>query len=454
MKIKDEITLKIEKMINEGAGMGRFENLPVFVENSCTDDVLKVRIISLNKKYAKAEIVEIIEPSAKRVKPFCHLFNACGGCEWQHINYETQLEEKQNIVKETIKKISGLNIEIKPVIPSPEIQQYRHKIQMPVEQTKNSKRFVVGYYKKHSHELTNIKYCPIQPDMVNEIVEFIREKAQALNITAYNEKTHKGELRHIIFRHSDVKNNALLIFVVNNEVPSDKIKDLASLIYEKYESITGILFNINTSKTNSILGKQTIKFIGDSYFEEKLNDVTYKISAESFFQVNPKSAENIMKEVKKIIVENTNQPVILDAYAGVSSFGLQFKDIAKKVYCVEEVKSASSDAIENVKINNAENFEIINGDTEIIFADFLKQNLIFDAVVIDPPRKGCSEKTLEWLVKLSKNIIVYVSCNPATLARDLKYLAENGFKTNYIQPVDMFCHTHHIENIAFLEKLV
>ena len=452
MKINDELELTVEKLVYEGSALAKYDGMPVFIDGGCPGDLLKAEVVKLNKNYAKAKIKEILSPSPHRVKPFCPIHNVCGGCGWQYIVYDYQLEQKRNIVEETIKKITGEHIEVKPVIPSPETREFRCKLQYPCTQTKVSKRIIAGYYKKGTHEIVNVKYCPIQPKIIGKILEFIRTKAAELSITAYNEKKHKGELRHIIFRFSKSENSCLIIFVVNAQQLSDKLKKLSKAVMEEFAHVTGCCINYNTEKTNLIMTNDTRKIQGENFYYEKIGDVKYRISANSFFQVNIGSAENIFNTVKNIIKENYKTPKILDAYSGVSSFGLWLKDIASEITCVEEAPSSSKDAIENVKINNAQNFTILNGDAKQIFQNLIDNGKKFDITVLDPPRKGCEQESLDIAVKLTDKAIIYVSCNPSTLARDIKYLHENGFKTKYIQPVDMFCHSYHIESIAWLEK--
>ena len=452
MKINDELELTVEKLVYEGSALAKYDGMPVFIDGGCPGDLLKAEVVKLNKNYAKAKIKEILTPSPHRIKPFCPIHNVCGGCGWQYITYDYQLEQKRNIVEETIKKITGEHIEVKPVIPSPETREFRCKLQYPCTQTKVSKRIIAGYYKKGTHEIVNVKYCPIQPKIIGKILEFIRTKAAELSITAYNEKKHKGELRHIIFRYSKSENTCLIIFVVNAHQLSDKLKKLSKAVMEEFAHVTGCCINYNTEKTNLIMTNDTRKIQGENFYYEKIGDVKYRISTNSFFQVNIGSAENIFNTVKNIIKENYKTPKILDAYSGVSSFGLWLKDIASEITCVEEAPSSSKDAIENVKINNAQNFTILNGDAKQIFQNLIDNGKKFDITVLDPPRKGCEQESLDIAVKLTDKAIIYVSCNPSTLARDIKYLHENGFKTKYIQPVDMFCHSYHIESIAWLEK--
>ena len=448
----EQLELFVEKLIFEGAGLARFGNFPIFVDNAAPQEKVLAEIYSINKNFAKAKIIEILEPSKSRVKPFCAMANICGGCCWQHISYEEQLKQKKQIVQETIKKIALEDIEIKDVIPSPQITEFRHKIQYPIAQTKVSKRILAGYYKKNSHDLVNIKHCPIQPSQIDEIIEFIREESKNCNVTGYDESKHKGNLRHIVIRHSQATDEILVIFVVNDFKLRKTVKTLALNVFEKYKNIIGCLVNFNDKKTNSILGKTTQPIVGQEFYTEKIGDKIYQVSAGSFFQVNPNSAKNILDTVKNIIAEKLDKPEILDAYSGVGSFGIYLGDIAKNVVCVEDYPPATADAIKNIELNNYKNFEVLTGDAKLHLENFVKTGRQFDVVIVDPPRKGLAPEAVKTSSQLSKNLIIYISCNPATLARDLKLFKEYGYKTQYIQPVDMFCHTFHIENIAVLTK--
>lgn len=451
MQINDILTVNIEKMLFGGAGLARVNGFPIFVEDVCPQDILKVKITKINKKYATAEIVEIIEPSQMRVQPICSLHNVCGSCNWQHISYEEQLNQKENIVKETIKNITGFDYKIEKIIPSPVIMEYRCKVQYPVSQTKVSKRILSGYYKSNSHELINIKFCPMNKPIICEITEFLKQKIQELDLTGYNEKSHKGLFRHFVFRQSSDEKEILLILVINDNQISHKLKVLADAVIKNFPQIVGVCANFNAQKTNVILGKNTQIILGNDYYIENLLDKKYKVSANSFFQVNPYCASLIFNKVKELISNNINKPSILDAYAGVSSFGIWMSDIASKVVCIEESKSSTSDAVENVKLNLLSNVEIINGDAAVEFKKLIDNNIKFDVCLVDPPRKGCSEESIKNLVSLSKKYIAYVSCNVSTLARDMNLLANNGYYPVYIQPADMFPNTYHVETICLFK---
>ena len=449
MKVNDEFIVEIEKITNLGAGIAKVDGFVVFIENTCPEDKVKIKITKVNKNFANAQALEIVEPSPHRVKPFCPMQKVCGACQLQFIDYDYQLKIKHQITEETIRTISGLNTPVLQTIASPEIKNYRRKIQYPISQTKNSGRILAGYYKPKSHEIVNIKYCPIQPEICDRIIEFIREKAFDFGIQGFNEKKHTGDLRHVVIRNSALTGKNLVALVINATKSFDRLNDFAKAIYEEFEEVSGVCINFNSKKTNVILGQKSKCIIGEDFVKEQLIDKTFKIGANTFFQINPKSAENIFKYVKDYIKSNYEEPVILDAYAGITTFGICISDVCKKVVSVEENKESCEMAREVVKENNITNVEIHNMDAGKFFA---KEKRRFDAIILDPPRKGCTIESLDEAFRLSKKDIIYVSCNPATLARDLKYLAEKGCSIESIQPFDMFCHTYHIENVAIIHK--
>lgn len=450
--IPQELIVDIEKLSNLGFGIAKLDGYVIFVEHACPGDKVKVRVGKKNKNFANATILEIIEPSKHRVQPFCPMQKVCGACQLQFIDYNYQLKLKQEIVSDTMRSIYGNEIEVKEVIPSPKDKNYRHKIQYPVSQTRDSKRILAGYYKPASHELVNIKYCPIQPEYCDKIIDFVRNASFECGISGYIEKNHSGDLKHVVIRSSAFSGKNLVVLVVNSTRVFDKLKKLAKRIYEELELVSGVIVNFNPQKTNLILGKESQLLEGESFIEEKLCEKVFKVGAETFFQVNPMSANNIFEYVKKHISENYENPMILDAYAGISTFGICLSDVAKKVVTVEEVKASTDLASKILKENNIKNVEIHNMDAGKFFEKELNtKGRKFDITVLDPPRKGCTTESLDYALKLTKSEIIYVSCNPATLARDLKYLTEKGCKIDFVQPFDMFPHTYHIENVAIIK---
>lgn len=415
----------------------------VFVKNALVNDELKIKITSKTKSYARGEIVEIITPSKHRIKPFCALYNACGSCEAQICEYDFLVNQKSEILKDIFRNVLDEK-DIYPVIKSPKTLEYRRKIQYPCTSTKNSKRMLMGYYKQNSHDLTNIKFCPIAPNLMNKIAQFIRDN---FPLDCYFEKKHTGALRHVISRFN-LENELLITFVVNSIKVDKKLSVFAQKLVNEFSEIKGVFVNLNPDKTNKILGNQTFKILGDDYIIESLDDKKFKIGPTSFFQVNPSAAVELFKIVKDNIEPDST---ILDAYGGVGAIGVFVSEKAKKITLVEEDKKAVELAQENFKLNNIENPEILSGDASTHFLNFEKEKRIFDCVILDPPRQGCTKEGIEAISKIAKEVI-YVSCNPQTLKRDLSYFIEKGFKPQFVKGVDLFPFTHHIEAVCKLVK--
>lgn len=449
-RIRKNIT--VEKMVNTGLGLAKDNGVPIFVEDVVTGDVLDAKIISHNKSYEKGVIQEITTTSKYRVKPFCALANVCGGCQWQYISYDYQLEAKREIVKDCLKKIAGIDIKVLPTMPASSTKGYRCKVQYPLGQTRVSKRILAGYYKKATHEIVNVKHCPIQPTIIDDVVQFLRDKAQEIGITAYDEKRQKGTLRHFVVRYSKAEKNMVVTIVVNDRKTHKNTKALAEEIYNKFPSVVGVVLNFNPEKTNKIAGEHSELIAGRDAIVEKIKGFKYKISSGSFFQVNIDAAQNILETVKDLVVKNHKSPLILDAYSGVGTFAIYLSKVAHKITAVEEYYQAVKDCRFNIKMNMIDNIDVLQGDAKQTFQKLETLGQKFDVVIIDPPRKGCDKEAIESVSKLSQKHIIYVSCNPATLARDAKELLERGFELKSAQPVDMFCHSYHIETVALFEK--
>jgi len=429
MEINDIITVKTENLSSTGDAIARIneDKLVVFIQGALLDETLKIKIISKNKHFLRGEIIEILEPSPNRIKPFCALYNACGSCNFQIAEYNYQIAQKDKILKEIFKNVIDEKL-IKPFIKSPIDKEYRHKIQFPCRQTKNSKRILMGYFKNNSHELTNIKFCPVQPNIVNEIAQFIRDN---FKLGCFDEKTKKGFLKNIVLRLNRAQDSILITFVANIKTKAFKNyeKDFslfASDLINSFPVIKGVFINFNPENSNKILSNDTIKILGNDFIEETLENKRYNIGATSFFQINPKSAVNLFNVVKDNVSDNST---VLDAYGGVGAIGIFVSDKAKKITLVEENENAILCAKENFKLNNIENYEILSGDAKKHFIDFKNDNKHFDVVILDPPRSGCdiANGGLDIISSLTDKII-YVSCNPMTLKRDSEYLKSIGFK--------------------------
>ena len=281
MKINDELIADIEKISNLGYGIAKIDGFVIFVENTCPGDKVKIKITKSNKNYANAKVLEILEPSAHRTEPFCAMQKVCGACQLQFIDYDYQLELKREIVSDTLKAIGGIDIEIPKPIASPDIKSYRHKIQYPISETRVSKRILAGYYKPQSHEIVNIKHCPIQPEICDEIIDYIRNHAIDYGISGFNEKKHSGDLRHVVLRISAMNNEILVTLVVNATKTFDRLNNFAKAIFEEFDKVAGVCINFNSQKTNVILGKKTECIIGKDYIEESKLKMVIKYYIES-----------------------------------------------------------------------------------------------------------------------------------------------------------------------------
>jgi len=448
--MEKELIVEIEELSNLGSGVAKIDGMVIFVENACPKDKLRVKVTKKTKNYLNAEIVEIVEPSPYRVEPFCPMQKICGACQLQFIDYNYQLQIKKQIIQNSMRNIEGITVG--DVIASPQSREYRHKIQYPIAQTQNSKRILAGYYKPKSHDLVNIKYCPIQPKICDEIIEYIRVTAPKYEVTGYNERKHAGDLRHVVIRSSASTGKNLVVLVVAATKSFGQLNEFAKDIYEHFEDVSGVFLNYNPQKSNLILSNESELIAGEDYIEENLCEKTFRIGPNTFFQVNPKCADKIFSYIKNYVSENFEKAFILDLYAGIATFGIVMSDIAGKVVSVEENKDPITLADKILKLNGIKNVELHNMETAKYLQKEIKtKNRKFDITIIDPPRKGCTQESLDLALSVTNSKIIYVSCNPQTLARDLEYLISKGAKASFIQPFDMFCHTYHVESVVIID---
>ena len=450
------IELQIESMSYDNAALARYKDFVVFVDRGAPGDIVNAEITTLRPNYARAKILEVKKFDSKyRIDPDCKLFKVCGGCQWQHLHYDKQLEQKNLLLQNFFSKLSLEKGILKEIIPCENPWSYRNKVQYPVRTVKETSRLKVGYFEWHSNELVNIKHCPIQNDVFDEIVETVRELSQKYNIVAYDGKNKTGWLRHLCVRVGVNTKEALLTLVAIDERLS-KSQEFVSEIMDRHPELVGVCFNTNTNTTNVIYGDRTKVIKGRGYIFEKVKDLRFKISATSFFQVNTLQAEKLLNVIEDMIphrdvpMGRLNNQTILDAYCGVGLITLSLAKHAKKVIGIEEIRQAIDDASYSAKENNITNAVFINGKVENKIADVLKSENP-EIVILDPPRAGCNKKVLEE-IKASESVkkIIYVSCNPSTLTRDLEILAQK-FRIKSIQPIDMFPHSYHVESIVELD---
>jgi 23S rRNA (uracil1939-C5)-methyltransferase len=449
--IKDKkYIVEISGMNHEGQGVGRIENFAVFIDGAIIEETVEVKIIILKKNYAVGKLIRVIKPSEKRITPFCPAYEKCGGCSLQHMNYKAQLDFKTNMVKDNIKRIGKLeDVVIHDTLGMEKAQYYRNKAQFPVG-TVNGKPSI-GFYAGRTHDIIDNTACGIQHDISDKVREIAREFILETGISAYSEIAGTGLIRHIVVRTGFKTGEVMVIVVINgNELP---YKDrLIELLCERIDGLKSIMLNINTKNTNVIMGDKNIRIFGEDTISDYIGKYRFKISPRSFYQVNPLQTEVLYNKAMEY-AQLTGKETVFDLYCGIGTISLFLSEKAKKVYGVEVVDDAIIDARENATLNGVGNAEFIVGEAEKVIPEMYQQGIRADVVVVDPPRKGCDEVLLKTLVEMQPERIVYVSCNPSTLARDLNYLDNKGYKAVEVQPVDMFPHTAHVETIVLITRV-
>ena len=433
-----------------GVGIGKYEGFTVFVEGGLIQDKVKVRINKSKKNYAVGDIVEIIEKSPFRVDRICSDdLKDCGGCQIQELDYNKQLELKTNEVKQVISRIGKLeNVEIHETIGMQSPCRYRNKAQFPIQNINGST--AIGFYKKKSHDIIPTDECIIQHDVNDKIIKIIKTYIRAYKVSIYDEKTHTGVLRHLVTKVGFTTNEVMVVLVANGtNLPH--LNELASVLKENILGFKTLVLNVNKAKTNVILGKENKVIYGNGKINDYIGDLVFEISPLSFFQVNPVQTEVLYNKALEY-AELKENDTVFDIYCGIGSISLFLAQKATKVYGIEIVEDAIKDAKINAKLNNLNNVEFYVGKAEEVVPKMYSEGKTANVVVVDPPRKGCDEKVLDTIVSMKPDRVVYVSCNPSTLARDLAYLDERGYKCVEIQPVDMFPHTMHVECCAKIVK--
>ena len=431
----------------EGEGIAKIENFTIFIPNSIKGEKVRILIVKVLKSHAFGKVLEIIKTSEYRKESDCETYKRCGGCDLRHIKYEETLRMKQNAVQSLVNKTLENEVKVEETLGMENSYNYRNKAQYPVGLDKEGKP-IIGVFANRTHEIIPIKECLIQNKKSENLAKFVLEFIKKNNISVYNEKTTKGLVRHIVTKIG-IKTNEIMCIIVINGRNIPKEKELVSEILKAFPEVKTIVKNINTKNTNVIMGKENINLYGDGYIKDKLGDFVFKISPLSFYQVNPIQAEKLYNIAVKG-AEISKDDVVFDLYCGIGTISLFMAKYAKKVYGIEIVEDAIKDAKENSKLNNIKNSEFIAGDVEIVLDDLInKKKIIPDIIMVDPPRKGLDNKSINNILKISPKKVVYVSCNPATLVRDLKSLEEK-YEIKTIKPVDMFPFSKHIECVSVL----
>ncbi|HAT4124809.1 TPA: 23S rRNA (uracil(1939)-C(5))-methyltransferase RlmD [Clostridium perfringens] len=437
----------------EGEGIAKIDNkYPIFIEGALKGEKVKVRIVKVNKNFAYGKLIEVLEASEERVNPPCAIYKRCGGCKIQHASYKAQLDFKWDRVKDCVSKIGKLDPSIvKYPLGMENPWRYRNKVQLPIGLINGEVK--IGFFAPRSHDIIDMESCLIQDEIGDKVVKLTREWIEKFNIRPYNvdgEYDEKGIVRHIMIRRGFTTNEVMVVLVTNGEKLPHK-EEFVDLMVKNIPGIKSVIQNINSKKTNVILGLESKTLWGEDTISDYIGDFRFNISPLSFFQVNPTQTEVLYGKALEYANLTGNEEVF-DAYCGTGTITLFLSQKAKKVYGVEIIPQAIDNAWINAKENKVENVEFFVGESEVVIPDLINKGVKADVVVVDPPRKGCDKKLLDAITNINAKKIVYVSCDPSTLGRDLKVLEENGYKTLEVQPVDMFPNTSHVENVAKLIK--
>ena len=433
MKKNDIVKIKITSATAEGSGVGKTEdNIVVFVPMTAIGDEIEARILKVKKTYAFGKIEKIITPSSARISTDCPNFSKCGGC-----------------VKDAVERIGGISTEFRPIIGSDRVNRYRNKAQFPFGKDKEGGA-VIGFYAFHSHRIIDCDDCALQPEIFKTVMDVTRDFIERTNTDIYDESTGKGRLRHLYIRLGEVTNELMVCYVVNgNGLKQEDM--LVKMLRESLPNLKTVVFNSNREKTNVILGNKNRVAYGKGYITDVLCRLKFKISPFSFWQVNRAQAEKLYSKAKEY-AKLSGDEVLLDLYCGTGTIGLTMAQDCKQLVGVEIVEDAVNDAKANAEANEINNARFICADAPTAAEQLRKEGTAPDVVILDPPRKGCGEELVKTIRKMNPKRVVYVSCDPATLARDLKYFSENGYITHEVTPCDMFPRTAHCESVALLTK--
>lgn len=448
VKKNDNIEVLFEDLTHDGAGVAKVDGYPIFVANALPGEKANIIVTKTNNGYAFGRLMEILEKSPDRVEIATEDRIKYGGCQIQHLNYAGQLKFKEKQVRDVMARIGKLEyVTIHPIIGMDEPLHYRNKAQVPVGEQDG--KLVAGFFKPRSHDIVETKESVIQHPAINEAVQVVKDIFSELGIPAYNEKTHKGVLRHIMARYGK-QTGELMIVLVTRTTSIPFVEKIVKEITGRLPHVKSIVQNVNMKKTNVILGETTNVLWGSEVIYDFIGNVKFAISAKSFYQVNPDQTKVLYDKALEY-AGLTGEETVIDAYCGIGTISLFLAQKAKKVFGVEIVSEAIEDARRNAELNEIVNVEFGIGPADEVISNWYNEGNSADVLVVDPPRKGCEETLLQTILEMKPKRVVYVSCNPGTLARDLRILEDGGYKTVEIQPVDMFPMTTHVEVVTRLE---
>ncbi|WP_434006907.1 23S rRNA (uracil(1939)-C(5))-methyltransferase RlmD [Paenibacillus konkukensis] len=503
----EEVEADIVGIGHEGEGVGRVNGFTLFIQGALPGERVLVKVLKLKKQYGYAKLLRIIKASPDRIKAPCPIYSQCGGCQLQHLSYEAQLRFKRQLVVDNLERIgklrvagaaeavsgsvargqgqagaaegvqsdagSGIAVEgqeqagamdsaisgggilVRPTLGMSDPWRYRNKAQVPIgfaaAADGEEGGLVGGFYAQGSHRIIDMDECLIQQENNDRVVAAVKRMARELGIRAYNEETHKGLLRHVVARYGFNTGDIMVVLVTNGgDIP--RRDELVGLIREEIPGIKSICQNINTDRTNVIFGDRTRVLWGDDVIYDTIGDIRFAISARSFYQVNPVQTEVLYGQALNF-AGLTGEETVIDAYCGIGTISLFLAQRARQVYGVEIVGEAIDDARRNARLNGIRNVQFETGAAEVVIPEWRREGIAPDVIVVDPPRKGCDGALLDTILEMRPSRVVYVSCNPSTLARDLRVLEDGGYTTVEVQPVDMFPHTVHVECVIGMQRI-
>lgn len=447
----DVLTVEIEDIGHDGAGIGKVDGYPLFIKDAVIGDVVEVKVMKAKKNYGYAKLLKIITPSASRVEPLCPYAKQCGGCQIQMMSYEEQLRFKENKVRNNLKRIGGFEeIPMEPILGMKNPFYYRNKAQFPVGYDKEG-NLITGFYAGRTHSIINNRRCYLGVSENELVLNQVLDWMERNHISAYEEESGKGLIRHVLIRYGFTTKEVMVCLVVNGAgIPAkeDLIEGLRTI-----PGMTSITISSNTKQTNVIMGEKITLLWGQPYITDFIGNIQYQISPLSFYQVNPAQTKRLYETALEYAGLSGDETV-WDLYCGIGTISLFLAQRAKQVYGVEIIPAAIEDAKRNARLNQIENAQFFVGKAEEVLPEkYEKEQIYADVIVVDPPRKGCEESVLDTMVQMEPKRIVYVSCDSATLARDLKYLCERGYEMKKVKAIDQFPQTVHVETVVLMSKV-
>jgi len=450
VKKNDYIDVEFVDLTHEGQGVAKIDGFPVFVPGGLPGESAQIKILNVKKNYGYGKLIEIREKSPYRVEIPKEDMHKYGGCQLHHMSYEGQLQFKQNLVEQTLTRIGKLqDVNIHPIIGMEQPFHYRNKAQVPVGERNG--RLITGFYKPRTHEIIDTDESVIHMEAINDAIKIVKEICSELGVTAYNEEAHTGVLRHIMARFGRKTDELMIVLITRTEKLPHR-KEIVEKIVAALPNVKSVVHNVNPKRTNVILGERTQVLWGQNVIYDYIGNVKFAISPRSFYQVNPVQTQ-VLYDKALAYTGLTGEEIVIDAYCGIGTISLFLAQQAKKVYGVEVVSDAINDAKKNADLNGITNVEFTVGEAETVIPNWAKEGIHADVIVVDPPRKGCDAALLKTIIEMKPKRVVYVSCNPATLARDLGILEADDYQTVEVQPVDMFPMTMHVECVVLLSRV-